>query len=170
VAGGRHLWNGGTFAFRPEVLLEEARRHLPEVHDPLADVYAARASRSFPRALAAAYAVLPAISVDYGLMEKTSRIEVLSAPLRWDDLGTWDAVARHMAPDAAGNRVRGAATLVEAEGCVVYAGEGHVALLGVKDLIVVRTKDTVLVLRRGRGEDVRRVVARLEAEGLERLL
>lgn len=170
VSDGRHLWNGGTFAFLPEVLLREAHRHLPEVTEPLEAAFARYGKRGFPAALRRAYDVIPSISVDYGIMERTKHVEAVRADFEWDDLGSWDAVARHRKPDRRGNCVRGAVTVVDADGCVVDAADGHVALLGVKDLIVVRTKDTVLVARRGRGEDVRDVVKRLEEEGREDLL
>lgn len=170
VADGRHLWNGGTFAFLPKVLLAEAERHLPEVALPLAEAFEAWGRRGFHRALCGAYDTIPSISIDYGVMERTDRAEVLAADLEWDDLGSWDAVARHRRPDASGNRVRGDVTLVDTKDCVVEADGGHVALLGVKNLVVVRTADAVLVARRGRGESVREVVRRLEEAGREDLL
>ena len=170
LKGGRHLFNGGTFAFLPRVMLEEGRAHLPEVAEPLARAFEAWGRRSFSRALARAYDEIPSISVDYGIMERTRKVETVAAVLDWDDLGSWDAVARHRRPDAAGNRTRGPVTLVDSSGCVVDAEEGHVALLGMQDVTVVRTGDTVLVMPRGRGEDVRKVVGRLEAEGREDLL
>ena len=170
VADGRHLWNGGTFAFRPEILLGEAAQHLPEVATPIAHAFEHWGKRGFRAALKRAYDAIPSISVDYGIMERTRRVEVLASDIEWDDLGSWDAVARHRTPDAEGNRTRGDVTAVDAQGCVVDAVDGHVALLGVEDLIVVRTGDTVLVARRGRGEDVRKIVKRLEAEGREDLL
>jgi mannose-1-phosphate guanylyltransferase/mannose-6-phosphate isomerase len=165
---GRHLWNGGTFAFRAEVFLAALARHLPEVHDPLAAVHA----RGVPsaRRLAAAYAEVTSISVDHGVMEKVDLVETVAAPIEWDDLGSWDAVARQRRPDPDGNRLRGEVTTVEARECVVDSDGGHVALLGVEDLIVVRAGDAVLVARRGRGEDVRRIVEQLKAAGREDLL
>ena len=170
VSGGRHLWNGGTFAFRPEHLLREAAEHLPEVATPIRAAFEQWGKRGFKAALKKAYDVVPSISVDYGIMERTRHVETLASDVEWDDLGSWDAVARHRKPDADGNRMRGDVTVVDAKDCVVDAGDGHVALLGVEDLIVVRTKDTVLVARRGCGEDVREIVKRLEAEGPEDLL
>lgn len=170
LADGRHRWNGGTFAFQSTVLLDALRRHLPAVADPLRRADAVRGSAARARAVRRAYAGLPSISVDHGVMERAGGIECVAADLSWDDLGSWDAVARHRRADRAGNRVRGAATLVDAADCVVDAADGHVALLGVSDLIVVRTADTVLVARRGAGERVREVVERLRAEGRADLL
>jgi mannose-1-phosphate guanylyltransferase len=103
-------------------------------------------------------------------MERANGVETVAAAIDWDDLGSFDAVARRRRPDALGNRVRGAATLVDAHDCVVEAEAGHVALLGVRDLIVVRTGDTVLVLPRGQGERVREIVRELEAQGRGDLL
>ncbi len=166
---GRHLWNGGSFAFRVDTFLAQAGSILPDVTSPLAEAFDRR-GRARSRALEAAYARIPSVSLDHGVMEAARDVEVVAADLDWDDLGSFDAVARHRAPDAAGNRVHGSATLVDAEGCVVEAEAGHVALLGVRDLVVVRTADAVLVARRGHGEDVRRVVARLEEAGRKDLL
>jgi mannose-1-phosphate guanylyltransferase len=114
---------------------------------------------------------VPSISIDYALMEKCRHLEVVAADFEWDDLGSWDAVARHTAPDAAGNLLHPRHVAVDAEDCFVRAEDGTtVALLGVSDLVVVRTKDALLVARRGRGEDVRRVYEALQARGREDLL
>lgn len=165
LAGGAHLWNGGTFAFRPLSFLEPLSRHLPAVAQPLLAAYAKRPTPYARRGLARVYADLPSVSVDHGVMEKAERVETVAARLDWDDLGSWDAVARHRRTDRAGNSVKGEATLVDAKGCVVDAAGGHVALLGVEDLIVVRTADAVLVAKRGQGERVREVVERLKGQG-----
>jgi len=167
---GRHSWNGGTFAFRPEVFIDELERLQPEISGPLERAFRKYGTRGFAVALRRAYARLPAISVDHGVMEDADPVEVLISDIEWDDLGSWDAAARHRRPDEDGNRMRGDVTAVDSRDCVVDAEEGHVALVGVKDLIVVRTGDTVLVARRGHGQEVRKVVARLQAEDREDLL
>ena len=167
---GKHLWNGGTFAFMPEVFVRELRAHLPEVAGPMEAAFTRYGKRTFKKALAEAYAQMPSVSVDYGVMEQADQVETLVASLVWDDLGSWDAIARHRKPDAHGNSTRGDATVVDSTNCVVDAREGHVALLGVEDLIVVRTGDTVLVAKRGRGEDVRTIVERLKAGSRSALL
>jgi mannose-1-phosphate guanylyltransferase len=168
VRSGRFLWNLGTFAFRPRVFLDAMGRHFAPGARAFARVVAgARGAR----ALAAAYRACPSLSVDYAVMEKCADLEVVAAEFAWDDLGSWDAVARHAAPDASGNRMDGRHLAVDASGCFVRADDGTtVALLGVSDLIVVRTKDALLVARRGRGEDVRRVHHLLARAGREDLL
>ena len=168
VKGGRHLWNLGTFAFRPSVFLDAFRRHMPEAAAALAPVLATKAFR--PR-LAKAFAACPSVSVDYGVMEKAADIEVLAADFEWDDLGSWDAVARQASADAHGNAIGPTDVAVDAENCLVRCVDGtSIALVGVSDLLVVRTKDALLVARKGRGEDVRRVYEALKTAGREDLL
>lgn len=121
--------------------------------------------------MAAAYRRVPSISVDYAVMERQRDLEVVAASFAWDDLGSWDAVARHASPDASGNVLPAAGVAVDAADCFVRCEDGTaVALLGVSDLVVVRTKDALLVARRGRGEDVKRVYEELARRGREDLL
>lgn len=156
VKSGRFLWNLGSFAFRPDAFLAAMDLAFPEGAAAFAALRAAK--RTLPAKVAAAYRAVPSISVDYAVMEKAKDLEVLAASFDWDDLGSWDAVARHAAPDAAGNVAPEGTVAVDATDCFVRAEDGTaVALLGVTDLVIVRTKDALLVARRGRGEDVRKI-------------
>ena len=113
VADGNHLWNGGTFAFRPDTFIETLHETLPEVAEPFDDAFAQFGRRRFARALRDAYDAVPSVSVDYGVMERAPRVDVVVGTFEWDDLGSWDAVGRHRKTDKAGNTSRGAATLVD---------------------------------------------------------
>jgi mannose-1-phosphate guanylyltransferase len=160
VASRGYLWNGGTFAFRPDVLLAAMQRHWRAGLEPLDR--AAR-ERFAPAALAKAYRKVPSISVDYAVMEKATNLETLAARLDWDDLGSWDAVLRHARADRDGNVVADGSFAIDAKDCLVRSEDGvPVALVGVEGVTVVRTKDATLVLGRGKGEDVRKVVKALE--------
>ncbi len=168
VRSGRYLWNLGTFAFRPRAYLSIARTTWPEGLTALAGLGRGRAT---PAKVAAAYAAVPSISVDFAVMEKAHDLEVLATSFAWDDLGSWDAVARHATPDATGNVLGKEDLAVDATGCLVRSDDGTpVALLGVSDLVVVRTKDALLVARKGRGEDVRKVYEALRDRGRRDLL
>ena len=161
VRSRRYAWNLGTFAFRPRIFLEAMARHFRE-----GALAVARAFRPglFAPALARYYPTIRSVSVDYAVMEKLDPawLEVVIARLDWDDLGSWDAVARHAKEDAAKNALPAGSVAVDARRCLVRSEDGTtVALLGVEDLVVVRTKDATLVARRGRGEGVREVVKRL---------
>jgi mannose-1-phosphate guanylyltransferase len=168
VRSGRHLWNLGTFAFLPDVFLDAFDRSFPAGAKAFAPLRTGRASS---RAVAAAYRGTPSLSVDYAVMEKQRDLEAVVADFAWDDLGSWDAVARHAEPDGHGNAMPAGSVAEDASGCFVRADDGTtVALLGVSDLVVVRTRDATLVARRGRGEDVKRVYEALARRGREDLL
>ncbi len=164
VRSGNHLWNAGMFVFRGATLLELLARHQPELAAGVAEIAAApaRAADLYPR--------LPAISIDYALMEKLDDLGTLPLDCGWSDLGSWEALAEVLPPDAAGNAARGDAVALDAAGNLLLADAGTVAVLGVRDLVVVRTADAVLVLPKERSQEVRRIVAELAARGRDDLL
>jgi mannose-1-phosphate guanylyltransferase len=164
AASGRHLWNAGIFLFRGERLLSLIARHEPELAAGLADIAAA------PERLAELYPQLPARSIDHAVMEKLDSLATLPLDCAWSDLGSWEALAEVLPADAAGNTGRGDRLAIEASGNLLFAAEGTIAVLGVRDLVVVRTGDTVLVLPRERSQEVRRLVQELAGEGREELL
>lgn len=155
VASGRYLWNSGMFFFRACRILDEVRRHLPEV-------WAALESDR--------YAEAPTISLDYGVMERTEDIWAVPGEFGWCDLGHWADLAAVHPPDADGHvRVGGPLLALDARDNVVV-GAPLVALVGVEGLVVVATEDAVLVVPRARAQEVRRVVGELKTRGLEQYL
>jgi mannose-1-phosphate guanylyltransferase len=167
VASGRYLWNAGIFVFRGTTFLEILERLVPELARGL------EALARDPGALDAGYAALPAESIDYAVMEKLDGIAmVATVPLDcgWSDLGSWAALAEVLPEDGAGNAVRGDVVAADASGNLLFADRGTIAVLGVEGLAVVRTGDTVLVIPRERSQDVRRLIAELEARGRSELL
>jgi mannose-1-phosphate guanylyltransferase len=153
-----YLWNAGVFAWRPEVLLEAARE------SPLAPIVEA-ADGGAP---GAGYDAVDPVSVDHAVLERAGNVAVVPADLEWDDLGSWDALARISEPDADGNVVRGdgEALLLDVEDCVVAAGEGtDVSVVGTSGLTVAAYDGRVLVVPTRDAQRVREVVARLGEEG-----
>ena len=165
VKSGRFYWNSGMFVWRTSAILAAFERLMP-------DVVAGLRGAGGPQALAAAYARLPAVPVDKGIMERASNVRMLPLDYRWDDVGSWSALTRVIARDAAGNwpaLSHGARLVAEdSGGCVAYAEGGElIALLGVRDLVVVRAGNATLVAPRDRAEDVKRLVERLRREAPE---
>lgn len=159
-ADGGYLWNLGMFAWRADAFLAEAARLLPDV--------AARAAL-VRESIERAYDGMPSISVDHGVMERAAAVECLPCAFEWDDLGSFDAMRRHLAKDAAGNCAVGPLVALDAKGCVAWAQDGNVtALLGVEDLIVVHANGATLVAHRSRSEDVKKIVEELGRRGLDR--
>jgi mannose-1-phosphate guanylyltransferase len=164
VASGRYLWNGGIFAFRGDVLLALVERHLPALAAGLATL-----DRE-PRRLGEIYRTLPAISIDHGVMEKLDDIATLALDCGWSDLGSWEALAEVLPPDRDGNILRGDVVALGCRDSLLWAEEGTVTAVGLDGMVVVRTGDALLVLPKGRSQEVREVVDRLREAGREELL
>jgi mannose-1-phosphate guanylyltransferase len=162
LASGSYLWNLGLFAWRASAFLDALARHLPETATALA-------AADTPARLIDAYDRIPSISVDHAVLERHDDVECVPCSFAWDDLGSFAAVARHLAPDAAGNASIGPLLALDARGCVTYAEAGKMtALLGVEDLIVVHAHGVTLVAPKARAEEVRRLADALGSAGLER--
>lgn len=171
LAGGRHLWNSGMFAWRAEVLLAEIARYLPDLASGLDELAPHLDGPGQAEALAAIYPRLPSISVDHGVLEKSPRLRVVKADFGWSDLGSWDAVAELWPGDAAGNVAQdGRLLAIEAKDNVVSAQGRLTALLGVTGLVAVVTDDVLMILPRERCQDVRQVIEILQRDGLHNLL
>src|SRR5262249_33694132 len=137
--------------------------HVPAVLGPLRTAMAAAPARARARAIARAYAKLPSISIDYGVMEHASDVLVVSGDFGWSDVGSWAALA---AIDGAGTTRP--LVPIDADRTVVFGDRRLVAVVGIDDVIVVDTPDALLVCHRERAQDVRRVVDELKRRGLER--
>lgn len=156
---GRFLWNAGIFVWSVHSIIPEFNRHAPELAAFIARVHE---SPDLNALLAAEFASLPKISIDYAVMEKAHRVWVASANFDWDDLGGWPSLARYFAADEHGNACNGPMTVQESSGNIVHAPAGtHVALLGVNDLIVVQAGDALLVCNRHEAERIKDIVKRL---------
>jgi mannose-1-phosphate guanylyltransferase len=158
VASGRFLWNSGQFFFRASAILEAIDTHLPAL---AAGLSALRTSG--PASIDDIFPGLPSISIDHGVMEKAEGVRVVPADFGWSDVGSWTTAWELAAKDAHENGVTDAdAVLVDAEGCYVRARSGKiVALVGVKDLVVVDTEDALLIVPRERAQDVKLAVEAL---------
>lgn len=161
LSGGRHLWNSGMFVWRADRFLEEVARHLPAVADALASV-PDLGDAGFEAAVRRYYDAVPAVSVDYGVMERADGVVVVPAGFGWDDVGSWKALERVWKCDEAGAAARGDAVLIDAERCIVSAEGGVAAVVGVSDVIVAHTSEATLVCAKERAGDVRRVVEELK--------
>ncbi len=163
---GDYLWNAGVFLFRADRLLEEMRQHEPAAA-AAAEAAVARAVIDPPmvRLDAGAFAEAPDISIDYAVMERTRSAGVARLDTPWTDLGAWSAVWEHSPKDDAGNAVVGAAELVNARGVLAFSpGEDGpvISAIGVEDVVIIATKDAVLVSRRDQCEHVKGVVGALK--------
>ncbi len=170
IAEGGYLWNSGMFFVTVARILADIRRFLPNLAAALDRVDAAIGEPFYEKVLADEFNDLESISIDYGVMEHADNVRVLPASIGWNDVGHWAALADFAETDAQGNVSAGNAILVDAHRNIVHAEGRVVAVVGVRDLVVVATPDAVLVVPRDRAQDVRHVVDRLREQGEEDLL
>lgn len=165
VASGNYVWNSGMFCFRTDALLAAAAETCPDVLAAAQACHAGAISHESPVEFAReAFLAQPDISIDYAIMERAPRVAVVPAAFDWSDIGSWKAMSDlEEDADAAGNRVRGQAIIVESENCYIQSDTRMVAAVGVKDLVIVDTGDAVLVSHRERAQQVKLVVERLRA-------
>ncbi len=162
-----HYWNSGMFVWTLEDLRKGLEAHCPEVLAPL-DAWMAQGGKD--RALEAAYAKLPKISIDYALMEKAPNVACVPAHFRWSDVGSWPSVMDFHPKDAHGNVVQGQAVLMDVQNCAVFGSSRMVAVAGLSDLFIVDEPDALLICRKDLAQDVRGIVQRLEKMGRHDLL
>jgi mannose-1-phosphate guanylyltransferase len=167
LASGRHFWNAGMFVWTLRDMRAEMLRHCPEVLAPL-DAWIQ--AGGVAAALSEAYARLPKLSIDYALMEKSSKVAVIPARFPWSDVGSWPAVVEFHQPDEAGNVTVGDTILLDSVNCAVFGGRRLIAASGIQDLIVVDEEDALLICRRDKAQDVKLIVERLEKLGRKDLL
>jgi mannose-1-phosphate guanylyltransferase/mannose-1-phosphate guanylyltransferase/mannose-6-phosphate isomerase len=164
LAQGGHTWNGGIFLFRADRYLEILGREAPAMLTAATAAMkdARRAGvRVWPDA--DAFAASPSDSVDYAVMEKASRVAVVPVAMGWSDLGSWDALHAISDVDGDGNAHVGEVIAVDTANCFVRSDGVRVALVGVEDLIVVASGNDVLILPRGRSQDVKKIIAAMKA-------
>ena len=159
VTAGNYLWNGGMFLWRAEVILKAFDEHMPEMR---------REWESSANRVEIAYPKLTATSIDYGVMEKARNVVSFALECGWDDLGSWTTL-EEMADVLKARQEGGVATggeilAVESSGNIVDAPGKLIALLGVKDLIVVEAGGVLLVADKHRAQDIKLVVDRVKKQ------
>lgn len=162
LAQGNFAWNAGMFFWSVPAVRRELGAHCPELAE---FVDGLARTPDFAATLEASFPSLTKLSIDYALMEKAARVLNVEAAFDWDDVGNWTSVGQHLPKDSAGNQHNCAVSHQEAGNNLVFAETGqHVALLGVNDLIVVATKDALLVAHRGEAEKLKKLVDGLPGE------
>jgi mannose-1-phosphate guanylyltransferase len=161
VASGRYFWNSGMFLWKNRTLLDLFEMHLPVVYHGLSGIRPLLAKNNADPAISDIFSSLPRISIDFGIMEKTSGLRLVPAQFVWDDIGNWASLERALPADAGKNIAQGSHLALESTGCVIYAQNETVAAFGVSDLIIVQAYGKVLVCSKDRAADLKKLVAAL---------
>jgi len=175
---GNYLWNSGMFIWGARTLANAMREHLPETAPYLEEIAASFGTRKFEGTFKKLYPKCENISVDYAVLEprsakgeRKSNLFCIPADFGWNDLGSWAALYEHSINGDALNVVRAEKSYtLEASGNFVHAPKKFVAVVGVKNLVVVDTDDALLITTREHSQDVGKIVKHLDEKKLEKLL
>ncbi|QNI01472.1 mannose-1-phosphate guanylyltransferase/mannose-6-phosphate isomerase [Halomonas sp. SH5A2] len=166
VESGEYLWNSGMFLFRASRYLEELERFYPDMlhacHQAMART---EKDLDFTRVDKSAFAQCEDISVDYAVMEKTQHAAVVPLSARWSDLGAWSSIWELSDKCEAGNSYHGDVIQEDTRNTMLRSESRLVAAIGLEDLVIIETKDAVLVADRHKTQDVKKIVERLKSEG-----
>jgi mannose-1-phosphate guanylyltransferase len=163
VASQRFLWNAGMFVWNVRSLHDELRRLLPDIAQGVARIADAWDTPERERVAAEVWRDLPSVTIDHGVMEHAMRVAVVPSDLGWSDVGDWHGLGELIEQDALGNTVRGDMLQIDTTNSVIWSESGRmVALVGLDNVVVVDTEDALLVVDRGRSQEVRKVVDRLQ--------
>jgi mannose-1-phosphate guanylyltransferase len=164
---GDFLWNSGMFIWRADTIRDEIERHAPDVCDAFRPLRDAIGTEHEAEAVDKAFRRSPHISIDYGVMERADKVFVVPGSFGWSDVGDWRAVYEHSDKDEHGNAIQGNVIVHDSSRTLVQAGDRLVVLVGVHDMVVVDSKDALLVGRREAMQQVKNVVEYLHAHQLE---
>jgi len=155
---GGYYWNSGIFIWKASRILEEIKTHLPQVYKKLDEI---RQGVD----ISAAYAGMTDISIDHGILEKANDVVVLPANFPWSDMGSWSSFGDIIAPDKAGNVMKGRVVDIGSKNSIILGCDRVVATIGLKDMILVDTPDATLVCPRDSAQAVKEVVGMLKKKG-----
>jgi len=165
LADGRYLWNAGLFIFAPGLLLEEMAKSRDDIRTAALAALPADAGTAKVVALdPERFAVCPAESIDYAVMETTTKAAVAPCDIGWADVGSWSEVWRLGDRDGDDNLTQGSTVLTDVTGSIALSSGPVIAALGVSDLIIVATPEAVLVAPKSRAQEVKGIVERLQAK------
>jgi len=170
LEAGNYYWNSGMFCFKAGVFLEELQKYAPEIYEASKKAYEITNNKhdsDIIRITHEAMAAIPEESIDYAVMEQSSRVKVVAADIGWSDLGSFDALAEEFEKDENGNTKVENLISLNAKDNFVYTSERMVALTDVDELIVVDTPDALLITKKGNSQQIKKIVKELKINGSE---
>lgn len=152
---GEYFWNSGMFAFKPTVMKEEFKKYCKEISDKFNLTF---------KEMVENFEKFPSISIDYAIMEKTDKASVLPLKLNWSDVGSFDSLFNLVKKDDFGNAIYGDVIAQNTENSYIYSKKRLITTLGVKDLVIVETGDSILIAAKGEAQKVKNIVETLKKQ------
>jgi len=170
LSSGEYLWNSGMFVWRTDIIREMIEKHIPLLAAGLKEIENSLGTDQYQKTIEKIYSELPKVSIDYGIMEKAGDVLVIPCDFGWDDIGSWTALERYAEKDERGNVLLGEGVLLDTVNTYVTSKNKTVALLGVKDLIIINDYDSLLICHKNRAQEIKKVVQALNDQGFDKVL
>jgi len=161
LKSGKYFWNSGMYIFKASVMLDAIKQHMPELHQALIKI---KESNLNPDTIKEVFNSLPeqsCIQIDYGISEKASNMTLITADMHWDDIGDWHAMERLFQPDKDGNIIKAKHIAIDTKDSIIFSKK-LVTTMGVKDLVIIDTKDALLVTDKKRAQELKKVYEKLD--------
>lgn len=162
LASGRYLWNSGMFVWKSSTILNNFRELLPETYEGLEKIYETIGTDEEDMILEQEFSKFQSESIDYGIMERASNIYTIPGSFGWDDVGSWLALERINRSNDDGNVINGNVITINSKKSIIQAQEKLIATIGVEDLIIIDTKDALLIVNKDSTQDVKKVIENLK--------
>jgi mannose-1-phosphate guanylyltransferase len=170
LQSGKYLWNSGMFVWRVQTILQAYRKHMPEMYRHLSQLYEILGTPDEREVIRELYPQMPKLSVDYAIMEKAENTAVIPADFAWDDVGSWRSVERFLSHDHSGNIVNGLHVGIDTGRCIIESEDKLIATIGVRDLLIVQSENSILVADKERDQEIKDLVRRIEKNNLREYL
>lgn len=170
LADGHYLWNSGMFVWKVSTILNNFKKLLPESYAALIKIKESVGTADEETVLNKEFMNLEAESVDYAIMEKADNIYIIPGNFGWDDIGSWLAVGRIKKTDDDNNVVNGNVVTVNTKNCVIEGADKLIATVGLRDMVVVDTKDATLISTKENAGEIKKVLAKLRETGKNQYL
>lgn len=172
VTSGNYLWNSGIFVFSIKAILQELQQVAPDIYSTVNSCisnseYKHTKDYGYLTLNSDFFSLAPEISIDYGVIEKSTNVLTLAAEFQWNDIGSWSSMSELTEADDKGNRVHGKGRFHEARDCYIYSKKRFISAVGVENLAIIDTEDALLVLNKNSAQAVKELVHELKSEGDE---
>ena len=162
LTSGQYLWNSGMFVWKVSTILENFKKFLPEIYKSVKRIGETIGTPNYDKVLKQEFLSIPSESIDYGIMEKAENIYVIPGNFGWDDVGSWLSLERINKTNQDGNVINGNVISIKTKNSIIQGTEKLIATIGLEDIIIVDTKDAILICNKDNTQEVKAVINNLK--------
>jgi mannose-1-phosphate guanylyltransferase len=166
LSSGNYLWNSGIFIWKTSVIIDNFKRYLPRLYKTMLPISDALGTDHEEEVINTVYPTLQSISIDYGILERSDEVVVLSGQFGWNDIGSWDALGAIFPPDESGNIIKANYMGIDTRNSIIYGNGRLITTIGVDGFIIADTGDALLICPKDKAQSVKEIVELLKEKGM----